>query len=153
MSQPVCEVWFYRLERAAVEQTLLSLLDKVGQRGWRSLVRSPSPERLARLDDWLWAYDDEAFLAHGLDGEAFAERQPILLSSGAGNTNRAQAVFLLDGAEVGALPGVERCIVLVDGRDADAVEQGRQSAEALRAAGHPVRHWRQDAAKGWRQES
>ena len=94
-----CEVWFYHLERTALDQALPELLEKTVQKGWRAIVRSTLAERIEHLDSWLWSYRDDAFLAHGLADEPEAQRQPILLTTGDDNLNRADALFLIDGAE------------------------------------------------------
>ena len=55
-----------------------------------------------------------------------------------GQPNGAQALFLIDGAEPGALDGYERCILLFDGRDEAAhgaraaPMEGVQGTRALR---------------------
>jgi DNA polymerase-3 subunit chi len=148
-----CEVWFYHLEQTALDQALPDLLEKTLARGWRALVRSPSPARLKHLDAWLWTYRDDAFLAHGMADEEEAQRQPILLTGDADNPNRAQAVFLLGDAEPGTLDAFERCIVMFDGRDDQAVAKARGRWKAIKAAGHPASYWRQSDAGRWEKQA
>lgn len=152
MSTP-CEVWFYQLERTALDQALPELLEKTLARGWRAIVRTAAEERLDHLDGWLWSYRDDSFLAHGTAREPMAERQPILITTSTDNTNAAQALFLVDGAEAGALDGYERCILLFDGRDLDATAAARQRWRSFREAGHPVSYWRQGAERGWEKQA
>src|SRR5476651_65375 len=102
------ETWFYHLERSALEPVLVDLLERTLKRGWRAVVRSPDPKRIEELDEKLWTYRDEGFLPHGRADEPLAERQPILLSTGEQRPNGAHALFLLDGAELGALADYER---------------------------------------------
>ena len=148
-----CEVWFYHLEQTALDQALPDLLEKTLARGWRALVRSPSTARLEHLDAWLWTYRDDAFLAHGLAEEEENQRQPILLTGGMQNLNTAQAVFLLDDAEPGALEAFKRCIVMFDGRDDEAVTKARGRWKAIKAAGHPASYWRQSDAGRWEKQA
>jgi len=147
-----CEVWFYHLERSGLEQVLPELLEKTLQRGWRALVRSPDPERIEHLDGWLWTYRDDSFLPHGPADEAGAARQPILLSTEPENANGADVLFLIDGAEAGALDGYQRCILLFDGRDEAALAAARQRWRDVKAAGHPASYWRQ-AERGWEKQA
>jgi DNA polymerase-3 subunit chi len=147
-----CEVWFYHLERTALDQALPELLEKTLAKGWRALVRTTAVERLDHLDGWLWSYRDDSFLAHGTADEPLAERQPILLTTSAENINAANALFLVDGAEAGALEGYERCILMFDGRDPDATAEARERWKAFRDAGHSVSYWRQGAERGWEQQ-
>jgi DNA polymerase-3 subunit chi len=153
MSAAACEVWFYHLERTALDQALPELLEKTLTRGWRAIVRTTAGERVDHLDGWLWSYRDDSFLAHGTATEPMAERQPILLTTEAENLNRAQALFLVDGAEAGPLDGFERCILLFDGRDAEATAAARERWLAFRDAGHPVSYWRQGAERGWEKQA
>ena len=149
MTESACEVWFYHLERTRLDLVLPDLLEKTLARGWRALVRTAAAERVEALDDWLWAYRDDSFLAHGTTGEPFAERQPILLSVGTENLNGAQALFLIDGAEAGELAAFERCVLIFDGDEEEAVARARRQWTAFKAAGHAVTYWKQGEQKGW----
>jgi DNA polymerase-3 subunit chi len=125
VSDTPCEVWFYHLERSTLEQVLPELLEKTLARGWRARVRSADPSRIEALDAWLWIWRDDSFLAHGLAGEPFAERQPILFGQGGENVNRAQALFVLDG-DAGDLACYLRCIVTFDDRQKPALQAARR---------------------------
>jgi DNA polymerase-3 subunit chi len=152
MSAP-CEVWFYHLERTGLDQALPELLQKTLQRGWRALVRTPDPARLEHLDGWLWSYRDDTFLAHGTSDEPMSERQPVLLTTGGENPNHAQALFLLDDAEPGALDGFERCLMLFDGRDEAAVAAARKRWSELKGQGFPLSYWRQSGEGRWEKQA
>ncbi len=153
MSEGGCEVWFYHLERASLDQVLPELLEKTVARGWRALVRSPAAERLEHLDGWLWAYRDDSFLAHGDDGDPTPERQPIFLTAADANANGAQALFLLDDAAPGDLSAFERCIVIFDGRDEAALAGARRRWSELKARGQAVVYWKQGEARGWERQA
>lgn len=147
-----CEVWFYRLERSSPDQVLPELLERTLARGWRALVRSLDLHRLTQLDARLWSYREDSFLPHGLADESAPERQPILLTDGLENTNRAHALFLLDDAAPGPLDGYERAILLFDGKDDAALEASRVRWKEVKAAGHPVSYWRQ-TERGWEKQA
>ena len=147
-----CEVWFYHLERTGLDQALPELLEKTLQRGWKALVRSPSAERLEHLDAWLWSYRDDSFLPHAPADEPDAERQPILLTTGAENPNGANALFLVDGAEPGDLAGYNRCLVLFDGADEAQLRRARTQWSEVKGRGLPVSYWRQQA-RGWEKQA
>jgi DNA polymerase-3 subunit chi len=153
VTETACEVWFYHLERSRLEQVLPELLEKTLARGWRASVRSTNSDRIGQFDDWLWSYRDDSFLAHGLEGEPFADRQPILLGQGSDNPNGAKALFLVDGAEAGDLAGFERCVMIFDGQDEDSVARARAQWTKLRSMGHPVAYWRQGAQAGWERQA
>ena len=153
MSDTPCEVWFYHLERTALDQALPELLEKTLQRGWKALVRTGDVQRLDHLDSWLWSYRDDSFLPHGLASEPLADRQPILLTTAAENLNAAQALFLIDGAEPASLDGYERCILMFDGRDPEATALARARWKTFKAGGYPVSYWRQGAERGWEKQA
>ena len=151
MSGSPCEVWFYHLERTALERALPQLLEKTVARGWRALVRTDQPGKLDAIDQGLWTYSDDSFLAHALAGEPLEDRQPILLAGGGDGAapNGAQALFLIDGAEAGDLSSYERCILLFDGGDETALNAARARWTRFKAAGHPVSYWKQSADGAW----
>jgi len=153
MSEASCEVWFYHLERSALDQVLPELLEKTLARGWRALVRAAGRDRVEHLDGWLWAYRDDSFLPHGVDNEPMADRQPILLTTGSDNSNDAQALFLIDDAEPGDISPFARCILLFDGRDDSALAAARSRWSRFKSAGHPVSYWQQGEARGWEKKA
>jgi len=147
-----CEVWFYHLERSGLDQVLPELLEKTLKRGWKAIVRARSTERLEYLDGWLWRYRDESFLPHAVTGEDDARRQPILLSIDEENSNTADALFLVDGAEPGNLDRFQRCIVIFDGADEDQLRVARSQWSAIKARGLAMSYWRQNAT-GWEKQA
>jgi DNA polymerase-3 subunit chi len=148
LAEGACEVWFYHLERTALDQALPELLEKTLAKGWRALVRTPLAERVEHLDGWLWSYREDSFLPHGVAGEPQAARQPVLITTAEEGANGAQAVFLLDGAEPGDLAPYERCLILFDGRDAAATGAARATWKTLKGRGLPVSYWKQ-GERGW----
>jgi len=148
---PACEVWFYHLERASLEQVLPELLEKTLSRGWRARVRSAQRARVEAIDNLLWTYRDDSFLPHGVTGEPFADRQPILLGEGGDNPNDAQALFVVDG-DPGDLAGYTRCVVVFDGRDEAALKAAQEQWVHYRKAGHGVTYWRQGESRGWEKQ-
>jgi DNA polymerase-3 subunit chi len=148
----MAELWFYHLERSELERALPPLLEKCLQRGWRAMVRGGSEERLDALDARLWTYRDDSFLPHGRDG-ANAARQPVLLTTSAGNPNHAQALFVIDGADPGDISGFERACLVFDGRDPAALESARSRWKQAKDAGVTVSYWRENAQGGWEKQA
>lgn len=146
---PTPEIWFYHLERSGLDQVLPGLLEKTREKGWRALVRVATPERLEAVDRDLWTFREDAFLAHGRADRPHAERQPILLTQSGENLNAAQALFILDGAELGATEGYARCFILFDGRDDAAVQAERDRWKSLKGQGAALAYWKQSPEGGW----
>jgi len=149
----MAELWFYHLERSEVERALPPLLEKCVQRGWRALVRGGNSERLDALDASLWTYRDESFLPHGRDSEGDPSRQPVLLTTAAGNANGAQALFVIDGAEPGDLSAFERTCLIFDGRDENALNSARQRWKEAKESGILASYWRESASGKWEKQA
>jgi DNA polymerase-3 subunit chi len=147
-----CEVWFYHLERTGLDQALPELLEKTLARGWKAIVRTREADRIEHLDGWLWSYRDESFLPHAPAGEPGAARQPVLLTTDLDNPNRADALFLIDGAEPGDLTGFTRCIVLFDGAQEAQLTAARGLWTRLRKQGFAASYWKQQA-RGWEKQA
>ena len=145
----MAEVLFYHLTVSSLDEALPGLLEKSVARGWRAAVQAGSEERRAALDQLLWTYRDDSFLAHGLDGEPHAADQPVLLTLGPGNANGANVRFIVDGVEPPDLSGYERGVILFDGHDEAQLAAARGQWRALKEAGHAVTYWRQSDDRRW----
>ncbi|MGE0603006.1 MAG: DNA polymerase III subunit chi, partial [Xanthobacteraceae bacterium] len=99
------EVYFYHLQNQPLEKVLPQLLEKCLERGWRCVVQAQSDERVTALDQHLWTFRDDAFLAHGTDKEANAAEQPVLLTTTDANPNEAKVRFFVEGAASEYLEG------------------------------------------------
>jgi DNA polymerase-3 subunit chi len=146
----MAELWFYHLERSELERALPPLLEKCLQRGWRALVRGGSPERLAHLDEAIWTFRDDSFVPHAREGDPM--RQPVWLTTEAGNPNRAQALFLIDGAEPGDISEFERACLVFDGRDEAALHLARLRWKEAKDAGLTASYWRENEAGRWEKQ-
>ena len=147
------EVWFYHLERAGLEAVLPPLLEKTLDRGWRALVRTTSAERMAALDEALWSYRDESFLAHGRADHPDAEHQPILISDRADAPNTPDVLLLIDGAEPGEMAGLTRVMLLFDGRDEEALAAARARWTAYKEQGLSLAYWQQGGDGRWEKKA
>lgn len=149
MSDAKPEIWFYHLERSTLDQVLPGLLEKTLQRGWHAVVRGAASHRLDEIDEQLWTYRPDSFLPHGLASEAHAARQPILLSESGENLNAAQALFIVDESELGATEGYERCFIIFDGRNEQALQQARERWRTLKTAKANLAYWKQTDEGRW----
>ncbi len=149
MAEAGPEVWFYHLERSTLGQVLPGLLEKTRERGWRALVRVTAPGLLDEIDERLWTYRDDSFLAHGRADDAAADRQPILLTASHENPNGAQALFIVDSAELGDTEGFDRCFIIFDGRDEASVAEARNRWKTLKERGANLAYWKQSPEGRW----
>ncbi len=147
------EVLFYHLTESTLEDALPGLLERSVGRGWRAVVQTGGEERRDALDQHLWTFRDDSFLAHGTDREPYAAEQPVLLTTGEANANGAAIRFLVDGAVPPDLAGYERAVFLFDGHDAEQLETARGHWKAMKAAGHTVTYWQQGADRRWERKA
>ena len=149
----MAEVWFYHLERRALEQVLPGLVEKSLERGWRVAIEAAGEERVAALDALLWTYSDESFLPHGTTRDGEPERQPVYLTAGVDNPNGANVRFCVRGADpsaaLAAHGGYDRVAVLFDGNDEDAVALARRQWSALKDTDHARAYWQADENGRW----
>jgi DNA polymerase III subunit chi len=143
------EVFFYHLQRQPLEKVLPVLLEKCRERKWNAVVQAGSDERVSTLDDILWTYTDESFLAHGTAQDATARHQPVFLTSDDSAPNDPAVRVFIDGVQPAALEGLERVMVLFDGNDTEAVMLAREHYKTLREQGHVISYWQQDEGGRW----
>ena len=146
------DVRFYRLTETRLERALAMMLAMAAERGWRSLVRAPTPALIADLDARLWQGADTPFLPHGLATEPHAARQPVLLTTDPdGNPNAADALFLIDsmGVQPKDLSSFTRVSVLFDGHDDAALATARSQWRTVSAAGLVAAFWAQEPGGRW----
>jgi len=146
------DYWFYHLEASTVQGVLPGLLEKTLQKGWRALVKLP-PEQVKEMDDYLWTYRDDSFLPHGRDDEPQTEQQPITLTGAAKTAEGYQAVFLLGGEDIENMDGVERCMVMINGRSQDDVQRERKRWKALKETDATLSYYQQNERGTWEKKA
>ncbi len=75
------EYWFYDTQDKQLDAYLPALLEKCLSTGRKVVVQCVDDDALEHYDAWIWTYNDISFLAHGKQGCAFAENQPIYLTT------------------------------------------------------------------------
>jgi DNA polymerase-3 subunit chi len=153
----VPEALFYHLERKSLEDVLPSLLERTRERGWRAVVQSGSAERMAALDTHLWSYSESSFLAHGTAAEGHKARQPIYLTTQEENPNGAHVLFLVGGAMPSdwaspLLAGLERIVLLFDGRDPETLDAARAAWRNAKEANHDATYWKESPSGKWEKQ-
>ncbi|WP_366555522.1 DNA polymerase III subunit chi [Aquibaculum sediminis] len=143
------EVRFYHLTTTGLDRALPQLLEKTLERGKRAVVMARSVERVEWLCGLLWTYDDRGFLPHGSARDGHAEAQPVWITETDENPNGAAYLFLTDGATSAQIDDYELCALLFDGGDQGALTAARAQWKELKAAGHSISYWQQDARGRW----
>ncbi|MFT4090708.1 MAG: DNA polymerase III subunit chi [Asticcacaulis sp.] len=148
MTQGV-QVWFYHLERTALKDALPDILEKVLERGLRAYVRGEGDDRLSELDQALWASKPESFLAHGLETEDHAERQPILIGSSEKAVNNADILISVSAMNLPDLSGYKRCLIMFEGQDDAHLGWARQQWKQLKSQSFDLAYWKQNEHGKW----
>ena len=152
------EVLFFHLESKSLEDTLPVLLERTRERDQKkAVVRIGTAERMETLDTHLWTYSEQTFLAHGTAADGHPARQPIFLTTENDNPNKAQVLFLVDGAvpedwSGQALRSYERIVLLFDGRDDGALNAARAQWRNCKEAGHDATYWKQSTGGKWEKQ-
>jgi DNA polymerase-3 subunit chi len=148
----VTEIRFYHLEQRRIDQALPPLLEHALEEGRRVLVRAPSDEMVAALNERLWTYDDASFLPHGAAGDGDPMEQPIFLTSELENPNAATMLVQLSGAEASAADDAfDLAVLMFDGRDEAALAHARGEWRRLKDQGRTISYWREGDEGGWEQ--
>lgn len=152
----MADIGFYHLTRTGLEQALPQLLGRTLTAGQRALVLCGDAERVAALDQALWACDEPDWLPHGTSKDGDADLQPVFLSAEPADAssppNGARFLFLVDGAVCPSLDRFDRVFDLFDGNDAASVEAARGRWKAAKDAGHALVYWKQ-GPKGWEKQA
>jgi DNA polymerase III subunit chi len=143
------EVWFFHLDKQPLEHVLPRIVGSSLARGWRMVIETAQPDRIAKLSEMLWASEDVAFLPHGFEGEPSPERQPVWLTTSLENPNNAQVRVLLDGAKPADISDLSRVVLMFDGNDEQAIEAARAEWKIQKAAGNDISYWKQDENGKW----
>lgn len=147
------EVLFYHLQNAPLEQVLPQLLERSLERGWRAIVRAGGEERLDALNNALWTYSDDSFLPHGTKDDGAPALEPVFLTVEDENPNKANVLFVVDGASPGNIGFYDRCVLMFDGRDEAALATAREHWKTLKAEGHDATYWQQSPEGRWEKKA
>ena len=150
-SNELPEFRFHLLERRRLDGALPDLLTAALAEGLRVVVQTPDAGTREALNERLWTYADDSFLAHGGPGDGDPATQPIFLTETDEAPNGAGLRVLLAPAD--ALRFVShaatRIVVLFEARDEEAMAAARVAWKALRDAGVAASYWREGDEGDW----
>jgi DNA polymerase III subunit chi len=145
----MAEVWFYHLETSPLVESLPELLEKAQTRGWRAYVHCPDDMRRQKLDEYLWAYRPESFLAHADEAVDFAEDQPVLLGASGKPVNGAQMFVSVSPADLPPLEGFARTLIMFEDSDEAHLNWARQQWKRLKGDTIALSYWKQNGSGRW----
>jgi len=143
------EIWFYHLELTPMQQALPELLDKVTQKGWRAYVHGLDEDHLDRLNEDLWTFRPDSFLAHGLETEVTPERQPVLLGLSGVMVNNPDVYVSVAPVEMPDVSAMKRCLVIFSGTDDNHLAWARDQWKRLKTNKMNLAYWKQNDSGRW----
>ena len=105
----------------------------------------------------MWGQSIRTRLRLGTAAEGHKARQPIYLTTESDNPNRAEVLFLVDGAApddwaAPSLRDYSRIVLMFDGRDESALDAARAQWRTCKQAGHDATYWKQSPAGKWEKQ-
>jgi DNA polymerase-3 subunit chi len=103
------------------------------------------------LNERLWTFRDDSFLAHGGPGDGDPASQPIFLTETDETPNGATLRVLLNPADAPRFTRAEaaQIVVIFEARDEAALSAARVAWKTLSAAGAAVSYWREGDEGEW----
>lgn len=148
------EILFYHLTENKLETVLPGLVERSLAREWKVVVQAGSSERVEVLDNVLWTYREDSFLAHSAARDGTEAMQPVWLTIENDNPNEAKIRFLVDGAEIEDASSYDRVVYMFDGHDNSAVEHARERWKFHKdQANNELTYWQQNANGGWEKKA
>lgn len=146
--------FFYHLTRRSLPDTLMMLLGKSLEQGWRVVVRGTDEAGLDHLDQALWLGPEDGFLPHGRAGQAHEAEQPILLTTDSSLGAGVQCLMSVHGAPVSSqeVEALARVCILFDGNDEAALQHARGQWVQMKEAGVSAQYW-SEASGRWEKKA
>lgn len=152
-------VHFYHLTSSPLERALPKLLEKAYGAGFRTLVVAQE-ERIDRLNELLWTYDQDSFLPHGSARDGNEDAQPILLCSpafiaGSGAEGRqtppsgGAILCITNGQFAEHIEGYDRVLDIFDGGREESLQAARERWKRYKEAGCSLNYYQQTNTGGW----
>ncbi len=148
MSDAKAGIYFLADDKKDV--ALRILLEKLRGQEKKAVVMVADRQRVAQIDTMLWTYRPKSFLAHGRDGDDFADKQPIWISEKPDNPAGADVLIMLEpmaGVFAGDQKakqdafidrGFNRWIVFVDPDDQGEVSNTRTLCDGWQSLDCPI---------------
>jgi DNA polymerase III subunit chi len=146
------EVWFYHLERQSPETVLPRIVAGLYERGETVWLVASRRDFLTDISKQLWAFDDTAFLPHGLAWEAASVGEAVILTDNC-NTVLACSQALFVNTMPTQIEGAQRISIFFDGNSENELASARDAWKSYRAAGLVVKYWRQGENGRWEDQA
>ena len=143
------QVLFYHLNRSKVQEALPKLLEKTLEQSKRAVVITETDKEIEALNEYLWVYKAESWLPHGSYRDLFPENQPIFLTKSPPIKNGASYLFLINGAVLESIEEFQRCFILFDKNNSEAIQSARDLWLIYKEKKYDVTYWQEARSGGW----
>lgn len=144
------EIRFYHLQYNTTAQVIPDLLQKALSRDMRVLLKLPNEERCKYYDDWLWRFEAESFLPHGLDNDVRSAEQPVLISTNDKALNGARMALVAEEADLPSEGDFDLICTLFDSETPSRLQKARQLWKDLKERpGLTLTYWQQQSNGRW----
>lgn len=144
---------FYHLSATPLVKALGELATKAVSQDRKILVAVPEGKEQA-LDDGLWTYKQDNFLAHGITGDPSPEKTPVWISARPADwqtpPNGADTLIITEGVE--ASGDYALICDMFDGADAEQLASARARWQKIKESGLTPSYFQQTATGGWEQK-
>lgn len=147
------EIRFYHLQTQDLGQALPQVLTKAIAGGKRVVIRLPNDDIAEKMAAHLWTYNPDSFLPHGTKKDGFAEDQPIYITAGNDNPNKADLLITGMGVAPDDVDHFALVCEFLDGHDDAQITAARQRWKTYKDAGHAITYWQQTPTGGWEQKA
>ncbi len=103
--------------------------------GRRVLIRARDQAQAGELDQALWSFDQDSFLPHALAGGPDQAEEPVLISTGGDNPNRARVLILARAEESPPVEEFDHLVQLLPAGEGPELDCCRRAYKALMAGG------------------
>ena len=142
----MAEVWFYNLGQTEAASVLPDLLDKITARGHRVHVTTRDPSGLSQK---LWTHSGSSFLAHGLANAEYNDQQPIIISDGLINENKADIFISLMPESLPEFDAYTRTLIVFNDQDETHLNWARQLWKRLKNTDFKTAYWQLTPMGQW----
>ncbi len=150
------KIRFYHLQQTPLGRALGDLVAKAVSQGRRVIIAANDETQVSTLDDNLWTFRQDAFLAHGKDGDPDPALTPVWISASPkvwdAPPNKADMLVLTHGVAGPTTLTYDMVCDMFDGNDAEQLAAARSRWKAAKDAGHDIAYYQQNDAAGWEQK-
>ena len=150
----MADIRFYHLENEGLEGALPKLLERVIAAGLRAVIKVKDQDQGRAIDELLWSYKPDSFMAHDTEGCDYPADQPLYITSADQDIpNSAECLVLLDADKWQDFSNFQRVLYMFDGRDENIVAAARLHWKSYKDQEFEMSYWQQTEMGGWEKKA